>query len=573
MAPSAWFAAFQAPQKPAEVHSNHSSDASFSFPSPEEDDRPCSPPPEESLEARIKRLGRERPSAFKNAHSEVAFVFSILMSQILTEFFVSGFNLLIPTLIRELEIPQAAVVWPATAFSLVIASTLLFFGRLGDIFGGYPVYLCGLAWLVVWSIIAGFSVDPLMLYFCRAFQGLGAAAFLPTGVMLMGSIYRPGPRKNLVFALYGTCAVIGFFSGILLAGLVGQYLNWGWFFWIGAILTAVTLSASIFSIPNDHAERRNNGIKMDYLGASLITSSLVLVIFSITESAHATSGWLTPYIPTLFVMGVLLLLGTVYVEGWVATQPLLPADIFQANKAMLPLTLALMLLYGTFGIFLLYGTQYFQNIMHASSLQIVAWYVPTFIAGLILSTAEGLIMHIVPGRILLIISAIGGVLAMLLLALIPVGGSYWAWLLPATICGTIGIDLSYNLMTVFVTTVLPKHRQGLGGGLINSVLQLGIAFCLGFTDIIQTYTVERSSDPDSIDTLRVSYKNTFWFGVAAAATGLVLMAVWGKIPTATSDLTVDEKAELEKMATRDLELERQASRASRGSRVSGGSGP
>ncbi|KAK7212054.1 hypothetical protein V2G26_019232 [Clonostachys chloroleuca] len=87
---------------------------------------------DESLQARIERLGRERPPIFTSRRCEILFVFSISMSQFLTEYFVSGFTVILPTLITELEIPQAASVWPATAFSLVIASTLLVFGRLGD---------------------------------------------------------------------------------------------------------------------------------------------------------------------------------------------------------------------------------------------------------------------------------------------------------------------------------------------------------------------------------------------------------------------------------------------------------
>lgn len=59
----------------------------------------------------------------------------------------------------------------------------------------------------------------------------------------MGPLYRPGPRKNLLFAIYGTSAVFGLFGGIVVAGLVGQFLRWGFFFWIGAILTAITLES------------------------------------------------------------------------------------------------------------------------------------------------------------------------------------------------------------------------------------------------------------------------------------------------------------------------------------------
>ncbi|EXJ86185.1 hypothetical protein A1O1_06555 [Capronia coronata CBS 617.96] len=497
---------------------------------------------DEPLDVRIQRLGRERPPAFKTAWSEVAFVFSIVMSQILTEYFVSGFNVILPTLISDLHIPQSSSVWPATAFSLVIASTLLVFGRLGDMWGGYPVYLFGLAWLAVWSIICGFSTNALMMDFCRALQGLGAAAYLPTGVMLMGTVYRPGPRKNLAFALYGTFAVVGFFVGIFCGGLVGQFTRWGWYFWIGAILTAVTIVTSALSIPNDRQQRLNNGITMDWLGAGTIVSGLVLVVFSITESAHAEHRWRTPYIPTLFCVGCLLLLLAVYVEGWVATMPLLPSDIFTVPN-MIQLIIAMLLLYGNVGIFLLYGTQYFQNIMGATPLQVVAWYVPMILGGLVLSTVEGLVLHLVSGRLLLIISGLGALGCQLLLALIPTGGAYWAYILPAMLLATVGVDLSYNLITVFITTQLPKARQGLAGGLINSILQLGFAVVLGLADILQSYTVET-------DGLQKSYKNTFWFGVAASSASLVLVTIWGKVPKAKSDLTADEKLELQREATR-----------------------
>ncbi|KAL6411596.1 multidrug resistance protein [Ilyonectria robusta] len=495
------------------------------------------PAVDESLQARIERLGRERPPIFTTRWSEIIFVFSISMSQFLTEYFVSGFTVILPTLITELNIPQAASVWPATAFSLVIASTLLVFGRLGDMWGGYPVFMWGLAWLLAWSIIAGFSINPLMLDFCRALQGLGAAAFLPTGVMLMGSLYRPGPRKNLVFAVYGTSAVFGFFGGILMAGIVGQFKRWGFYFWIGAILTAITLLTSVLSIPRPHSKDQTpSKAKMDYPGAITIVCGLILVVFSILQSAHTPAGWRTSFIPVCLILGVSSLLAAGYIETRVSAQPLLPTSIF-TTPCMSPLLLALFLLYGTWGIFSVYGTLYFQNIMSASPLQVVAWYVPLGLAGLILSVIEGFILHLVPGRVLLIISGLGAVGSQLLIALIPLGGSYWAWIFPAVIFSTVGIDLSTILMTVFVTTTFPTAQQGLAGSVINSVLQLGVAFVLGLTDIIQSATVDEAG-------LGKSYKNTFRFGVGAAAASLLILAIWGKVPKASSDLTADEKAGL-----------------------------
>jgi MFS family permease len=384
---------------------------------------------EESRQASIERLGRQRPQVFNSVWAEIAFVFSISMSQITTEFSVSGFTVILPTIIQELDIPQTSSVWPATAFSLAIAATLLFFGRLGDMYGGYPLYVAGMTWLALWSIPAGFSVNPLMLNFCRALQGLGAAAYLSNGVLLMGAIYRPGPRKNLVFSIYGASAVAGWFIGIFFAGVVGQYSRWGWYFWIASFLAAITAVSSFFSIPSDSAARRKNGIKMDWPGSALIVSGLTLTVYAITDSSHSPQGWRTPHILTLLVIGCLLLGAAVYVEGWRAQLPLLPFDVF-AVKSMKPLTLALLLNFGILGIYLLYVTQYMQMFMGASPLKVVAYYTPMMLGGLILSTAGGFVLHLVPGKALLVFSGAGWIVALLLFALAPLGASYWAFTLP-----------------------------------------------------------------------------------------------------------------------------------------------
>ena len=492
---------------------------------------------EESEWARIERLGRQRPRQFKTIWSELMFLFSIYMSQILTEYFVSGFSVVLPTLIVHLDIPTKEMVWPASALSLVVASTLLVFGRLGDMFGGFWIYLFGLLWLLAWSIVAGFSQNTLMLEFCRAFQGLGPAAFLPSGVMLLGGIYRPGPRKNLVFGVYGACAVVGFYVGIFFAGITGQYIFWGWYFWIGAAFAAITLVTSYFSIPNDYAEKRSNKITMDYYGSLLIVSGVLLTVFAITESSYAAQGWRTPYIPVLLVVGCLLLSVAVYVEGWVAKFPLLPFDIFKV-PSMKPLVIALVFSYGTMGVWFIFATLYFENCMSATPLQVAAWYVPMILGGLLLSTVGGLVFHLIPGTGLLIFSGLGWIGANLLLALVPNGANYWAFILPSMILGNIGIDITFTIANIFVTTNMPSERQGLAGAVLNSIMHLGIALLLGFADIIQSSIEDKG--------LCRSYHGVFWYGVASASVALIIMLVFVNVDAAKSDLTVDEKRERER---------------------------
>ena len=318
----------------------------------------------------IERLGRQRPDNFKTAWAEVGFCFSLLASMFMAvsaserlewlalrqiqEYFFSGFNIILPILSTTLKIPSKSQTWPASVFSLVTGAFLLPLGRLADIYGGYIVFTCGLIWFMVWSIIGGFSQDYLMLIFCRALQGLGPAAFLPSGIMLLGSIYRPGPRKNLVFSLYGALSPIGFFFGIFVGGINGQYLSWNWYFWIGAIiLSVVSLSALIF-VPSGRLDDFSKPM-MDWGGTLTIVPGLLLVVFAITDSSHAIDGWKTPYIYITFLLGGMLLCGAFYVEGWVAKTPLIPFDMFRVN-GIKALVLSLFFTYGVFGIYLFYAS-------------------------------------------------------------------------------------------------------------------------------------------------------------------------------------------------------------------------
>jgi MFS family permease len=484
----------------------------------------------------IERLGRERPEVFKSIWVELGFCFALLGSMFVAEYFISGFNILLPDLTVALHIPSNAQTWPSSVFSLVTGAFLLPFGRLADIFGGYIVFCTGLAWFLIWTIIAGFSQNYIMLIFCRALQGFGPAAFLPSGIMLLGSIYRPGPRKNLVFSLYGAFAPVGFFTGIFFAGVSAQFITWGWYFWIGSIILAIVSAASYLCIPNLKDDKPGKTIHMDWMGTATVVPGLVLIVFALTDGSHAPNGWATPYIPVTFVLGWLFLGAFVYIEGWVATQPLLPSDMFLV-KGMKPLALALFLQYGNFGIYIFYASFYIEEVVGANALLTAAWFVPLCVGGLILATIGGLVLHVIPGRILLLISGTAYTLSTLLFAIVPEKFNYWAYVFPAMVCATLGIDVTYNVSNIFITTSMPKARQGLAGAFMNSLLFLGIAVFLSFADLAVSETEGRGK--------RESYKLAFWLATAIAGAGLIVMFLGVKIGKAESDMTVEEREELE----------------------------
>ncbi|USP78351.1 major facilitator superfamily transporter [Curvularia clavata] len=486
----------------------------------------------------IENLGRERPPSFRSLLHEIGFCYALLGSMFISEYMVSGFAILLPSLSTALDIPSKAQTWPASVFSLVVGAFLLPVGRLADMFGGYLVFNVGIVWFLIWTIIGGFSQNYTMLIMCRALQGFGPAAFLPSGIMLLGSIYRPGPRKNLIFSLYGAFAPFGFFAGIFFAGVSTQYITWGWFFWISAIILATVAVPSYLCIPNQRkdANRQASGVKMDWWGAMTVIPGLVLVVFALTDGSHAPQGWATPYIPVTFVIGWLFLGAFFYIETKVAEQPLLPGDLFHV-KGMKPLALALFLQYGNFGIFIFYASFYIEEVAGVSTILTAVWFTPMCVGGLILATVGGMVLHLLPGRILLLISGVAYILSTLLFAIVPVEFNYWAYIFPAMICATLGVDITYNVSNIFITTSLPKARQGLAGSFINSLLFLGVTVYLSLADLAVSETEDKGK--------RESYKIAFWLATGLAAAGLVIMFLGVRIGKAKSELTIEEKEELE----------------------------
>ena len=178
-----------------------------------------------------------------------------------------------------------------------------------------------------------------------------------------------------------------------------------------------------------------------------------------------------------------------------------------------------------------------EKVLHATSLQTTAWYTPMAAGGLFLVFTGGFFLHLLPGTALMIISAVGYIICVLLFAVMPENPNYWAYIFPAMIAATVGIDVTYNVSNIFITTSMPKKRQGLAGALINCIVFLGISVFLGIADIAVTATSHLG--------LKESYKVACWLGVGCAGLSLILLVGFVKIEKAKSDLTADEKADTE----------------------------
>lgn len=164
------------------------------------------------------------------------------------------------------------------------------------------------------------------------------------------------------------------------------------------------------------------------------------------------------------------------------------------------------------------------------------WFAPLAAGGILIALVGGMTLHRLSGTLLLLLSASGFLVCVLLFAVMPEQPSYWSWVFPAMVCATLGIDISYNVSSIFITTNVAKHEQGLAGACVNGLVFLGIAFFLGWADLAVAKTAYLG--------VRGSYKTAFLLGTGCAGVAIVLVALGIRVERAKSSLTVDEKDDL-----------------------------
>ncbi|KAI5285908.1 hypothetical protein KEM52_002223 [Ascosphaera acerosa] len=193
-----------------------------------------------------------------------------------------------------------------------------------------------------------------------------------------------------------------------------------------------------------------------------------------------------------------------------------------------------------------------QNEMHATPMKVVAFYLPMLVGGIALPAFLGLYLHRISGTVLLLVCNAAWITLALLFAYADPAAPYWQYIFPSMICGTLGIDIVWDISHIFITTNQPAERQGLCGALINSILHLGIAVLLGVADIIHEAVLDRRGGTPA-------RRAVFWFQFACAIASGVLMVFFVRIKPQAGELTVDEKRALEeRKRQRELALARAA---------------
>ncbi|KAK3626734.1 hypothetical protein LTR56_019666 [Elasticomyces elasticus] len=512
---------------------------------------------------------------FRNFAAEAGFCFTIAATQFLGEYLISGFAVALPALFnRTFDESNALAIgagelgsfWPATLLPLILSATLLTFARLADIYGGYYLYMAGLIWLGIWTLIPGFCTSLIILDVSRAMQGLAIAAFMPSTFVMVSSFYETGPRKNFVLGLYCGCAPLGFYAGFLTAGALPDE-QVAWYLWVASIVAFLAALAAYLTVPHDRTDRKQLGLKMDWLGAFLITAGLLLVCYALAyvpgaalSTLLAKTSFGLPIVYGPFSAGMACLIAAFWVEGWYAECPLLPFEFFRPKSTM-AICFAALCFYASYGVWLYESAAYFglpgitKYAKGVEGITLAIWYTPTAVGGLILCVVGSTLLNFVRMEYLLLVSGLAWVIAPLLLAVCPTPIHYWAVVVPSMLCATLGIDMTYTISLVHFAATQPRKYQGLCGAICSILVNLGIAFSLPLSQIIQQKAswlysnAHCNFDPWSTEQrtcldkeTQVSYSAMFLYAAASAGLGLVVCIIFVRFPRpAAKQKLVDEE--------------------------------
>jgi EmrB/QacA subfamily drug resistance transporter len=396
----------------------------------------------------------------------------VAIAQFMVVLDVSITNVALPTIQRDLHFSVSSLQWVITAYALFFGGFLLFGGRAADLFGRRRMLLIGMGAFTVFSFLIGISHSATSLVVYRALQGLAAAFMSPAALSIVLTTFRDGPDRNKALGYWTLVATGGAAAGLLLGGVLTQYLGWRWDFFVN-VPVGIIMSFLIYRIVPAHA-REEKSTGLDSLGALFITGSLMTLVFAFSQSP--VWGWLDGKTLGTLAAAVALLGAFLYNETRVQ-HPLIPLSIFKirnvtgANLIMVPVYAAML---GTF--FLM--TLYVQSVLHFSPVLSGLSFLPFPIVLGLMSTRIPKLVSRFGYRPFLITGPILVGLSLLWLSRLPVHGSYLLDLLPAFLFMPLGMGITIMPTMAAATSGVPAREAGLASGLISTSQQMGGALGL-----------------------------------------------------------------------------------------------
>ena len=286
-------------------------------------------------------------------------------------------NIALPSAQQALGFSTTDREWVITAYALAFGGLLIVGGRLSDLLGRKRTFVAGLAGFAVASALGGAAPDFGALVAARAVQGGFGALLAPSALALLTTTFTEERERGKALGIFTAIAGGGGAIGLILGGVLTEYLSWRWCLYVNVAFAALALAGAIPLIRN---QPRNPGARLDVPGSLLAAGGLVGIVYGFSQAA--TSGWGAAATVGPIVAGVVLLGAFVTVEQRVA-HPLVPLGII-ASRTRGPAYLgALIGGIGLIGAFLLI-TYYLQDVLGFSPLRAGLAFLP-FIAGVVVA--------------------------------------------------------------------------------------------------------------------------------------------------------------------------------------------
>lgn len=488
-------------------------------------------------------------------------------------------NTALPDIGRAFDASQTELTLISVAYSLGLASSVLYLGAVGDRYGRKQMLLLGMAISIPASVVAAMAGDTVTMIAGRLIGGVGAGMAYPTTLALITALWS-GQARTRSIALWSAAGGAMSALGPIVSGALLEGFDWPSVFLVTIPLAFVALVMSWREVP---AHVNENDDSVDHVGgvlSAVMIASLVLAInFSTFPGAKTTA---------LALLGVALVSGALFF----LRQRRAPEPLFDLHYAARPIfwvaAAAGIIVFGSLMGAMFVGQQYLQNVLGYSTLSSGAAIIPGAVAMALVAPRSAKLVGSRGSRWVLLLGyafCAAGFASMLVLW--TTGAEYWHIGLSFLLMGT-GVGLAGTPASHALTGALPVRRVGmasgtadlqrdLGGAIIQSIfgalLTAGYAAAFakaiaaspqasGVSTEVQT-TLERSFSgaevvaeryPQYADQIISAAKTSFEQGqtwayvVGLIAVGLGSALVWKFFPGRDEELALLERYQAEDAA-------------------------
>ena len=436
-------------------------------------------------------------------------------------------NIALPSAQQALQFSSASRQWIITAYALSFGSLLLLGGRVGDLFGRKWAFIVGLGGFAVASAVGGLAQSFAMLVVARAVQGAFGALLAPAALSLLSTTFSDPGERSKAFGIYGAIAGGGGAVGLLLGGVLTEYLSWRWCLYVNV---GFAIPAAIGGLTLFQSRLTTSRTKLDIPGTLTAVGGLLALVYALNNAQ--TNGWSAAVTLGLLAAGAVLLTGFVLTERYSA-HPLLPLRVvLDRNRggafAAVGLTGA-----GMFGVFL-FLTYYLQRTLGYSPVQTGLAFLPMIGALVLTSTATStaLLPRVGPKPLIatgMLLAAAG----MLLLTQVGIASAYTAHVLPALLVTGAGIGLSMATAMSTATLGVRPADAGVASATVNTMQQIGGSIGTALLSTIaasatSSFAASHATATNASAHAAVhGYTTAFWwsaviFAIGAIACGLLI---------------------------------------------------